>query len=143
MAILIQTLVAFGSVLGRTAFFQVEATRHYLNMFTVLVGTTSKGRKGTSWGRVQQLFSTVEADWANNCVMNGLSSGEGLIWQVRDAIVKRESIKNKGHVTGNQEVEVDPGVTDKRLLVQEAEYCSVLKQIERQGNTLSAIIRQA
>src|SRR5262249_13609697 len=40
-------------------------------------------------------------------------------------------------------VEADPGVADKRLLVVEPEYANVLKQTERQGNTLSAILRQA
>ena len=37
----------------------------------------------------------------------------------------------------------DPGVTDKRLLVIESEFANVLKQIERQGNTLSVVGRQA
>jgi hypothetical protein len=142
-AILLQTLVSFGSVIGRTAFFQVEGNRHYLNLFAVLVGTTSKGRKGTSWGRVRHVFAGVAPEWDQDCVLSGLSSGEGLIWQVRDAVLKMEPVKEKGRVTGSQEVEVDPGVKDKRVLVQEAEFCSVLKQTERQGNTLSTVIRQA
>ncbi len=130
-------------MIGRTAFFQVEGTRHYLNLFAVLVGTTSKGRKGTSWGRVRQVFAAVDEQWEKECVLNGLSSGEGLIWQVRDAIVKTEPVREHGRITGHQTVEVDAGVQDKRLLVQEAEFCSVLKQTERQGSTLSPIIRQA
>jgi hypothetical protein len=46
-------------------------------------------------------------------------------------------------VTGYQEIEIDPGVSDKRLLVLENEFASVLRQLERDGNTLSALIRQA
>jgi hypothetical protein len=42
-----------------------------------------------------------------------------------------------------EEVETDPGVADKRLLVYEPEFANVLKQTERQGNTLSAVLRQA
>jgi hypothetical protein len=42
-----------------------------------------------------------------------------------------------------EQVEKDPGVADKRLLVLETEYAQVLKQFERQGNTLSVILRQA
>ena len=42
-----------------------------------------------------------------------------------------------------EEVEADPGVADKRLLVYEPEFANVLKQTERQGNTLSAILRNA
>ena len=38
-------------------------------------------------------------------------------------------------------VESDPGVADKRLMVQEPEFANVLKQAERQGNTASAILR--
>src|SRR5205823_2555764 len=70
------------------------------------------------------------------------SSGEGLIWAVRDRIMKREKVKEKGEVS-YVEVEADPGVSDKRLLVYEPEFANVLKQTERQGNTLSAILRQA
>src|SRR5260221_3629893 len=51
MAILIQFLVALGNVVGHNPNFQVEATRHHLNLFATLVGATSKARKGTSWGR--------------------------------------------------------------------------------------------
>src|SRR5262249_48607995 len=68
-------------------------------------------------------------------------SGEGLIWSVRDPITQRQAVKHKGRVVEHQDVETDPGISDKRLLVYEAEFASVLKHIERQGNTLSAIIR--
>ena len=37
----------------------------------------------------------------------------------------------------------DEGVTDKRLLVVESEFASVLRVAQRQGNTLSATIREA
>jgi hypothetical protein len=40
-------------------------------------------------------------------------------------------------------VVVDQGVRDKRLLVLEAEFASTLRVLGRDGNTLSAIIRQA
>lgn len=42
-----------------------------------------------------------------------------------------------------QEVEIDPGVDDKRLLVIEPELASALKVMTRQGNTLSPLIRRA
>src|SRR6185437_3841125 len=51
-AILVQFLVAMGNIVGRGPYCTVEATRHYLNLATVLVGSTSKGRKGTSWNQV-------------------------------------------------------------------------------------------
>ncbi len=75
--------------------------------------------------------------------MNGLSSGEGLIWQVRDPIMRRDPIKVKSRVTGYEEVMADEGVKDKRLLVFEGEFASVLRVCARDGNTLSAVIRNA
>lgn len=140
VALLAQLLVSFGSVIGRSAHFTVEAAQHFGNLFIVLVGETSKARKGTSWGPVRFIFQMVDADWK---VSSGLSSGEGLIWAVRDAIVKQEAVKEKHRVVRYEQVEVDPGVTDKRLLVFQPEFASTLHVMERDGNTLSALVRQA
>jgi hypothetical protein len=142
-ALLVQALVSFGNIIGRSAHFTVEGDCHYGNQFCVLVGRTSKGRKGTSWSRIRQLFEAVDRDWAEKRVLSGLSSSEGLIWNVRDPVTAREKIKERGHVTGVQEYEADPGEPDKRILIQEPEFANVLKQIERKGNTLSALLRQA
>jgi hypothetical protein len=64
-----------------------------------------------------------------------LSSGEGLVYAVRDPV----EVEGKD---GNIEV-VDPGVEDKRLLVIEGEFSAVLRACQREGNTLSAILRTA
>jgi hypothetical protein len=85
----------------------------------------------------------VDPDWASQCIHGGLSSGEGLIWHVRDAIFKEEPIREKKEIIGYQAVRVDPGIEDKRLLILESEWALVLKILQRDGNTLSAIIRQA
>jgi hypothetical protein len=45
-AILTQLLVCCGALIGRDAFFQVEATHHHPNEFVVLVGDSAKARKG-------------------------------------------------------------------------------------------------
>jgi hypothetical protein len=124
-ALLVQILVAFGNCAGRTAHFSVEADRHYPNLNAVMVGATSKGRKGTSWGHVKRLFETVDELWTANSIQHGLSSGEGLIWAVRDS--------------GSN----DNAVDDKRLLVLESEFANVLRVMGRQGNVLSAVLRQA
>ncbi len=143
VALLIQFLASIGNVIGMGSFFRVEADTHYLNLFTVLVGETSKGRKGTSWGMVRNELSKVDQDWAKKKVVSGLSSGEGLIWQVRDEIKKLEPIRQKGKVTDYQEIIDDPGVSDKRLLVIQPEFASILKVMAREGNTLSPVIREA
>jgi hypothetical protein len=143
VAILAQFLAYFGNVIGRSAFFVVEATRHHTVLFVVLVGQTAKGRKGTSEFWVREIFKGVDETWAANRVQSGLSSGEGLIWAIRDPIKKTEPIKEKGVITGYQEVVTDPGVTDKRLLVRESEFASVLSVAKREGNTVTMIVREA
>ena len=76
-----------------------DELRHYLNLFGVLVGESSKGRKGTSWHQIVYVLQHVDEEWRNN-IANGLSSGEGLIWAVRDPITETKPIKEKGHHAG-------------------------------------------
>ena len=140
VALLIQFLVAFGNAVGRAAHFIADGAEHCLNLFAVLTGQSSKSRKGTSWSRIIRLFDSVEQAWAGERCMTGLSSGEGLIWQCRDPIVKSERDKKTKEY---EQIIIDPGVSDKRLLVQEPEFANVLRVCQREGNTLSAIIRLA
>jgi hypothetical protein len=141
-ALLVQMLVVFGNAVGRRGHFCVEASHHFPNEFAVLVGRTSKARKGTSWERVVRLLEQADAQWFTERVVSGVSSGEGIIWAVRDPIQKRDRIREKGEVR-YQDVEADPGVADKRLQIYEPEFANVLKQTERQGNTASVVLRQA
>jgi hypothetical protein len=144
-AILLQLLAGFGNALGRSAHFRVEGDLHYANLFALLVGDSATARKGTSWGIVRNhLLLPADEDWARSRIAAGMSSGEGLIYHVRDPIEKMEEIKKNGRRTGEMETFVaDAGVSDKRLLVVETEFASVLRKIERQGNSLSAVVRQA
>ncbi len=87
-ALLINFLVAFGNAVDRGPHALAEADRHGCNLFAVLVGATSKGRKGSSWGHIRELFKRADPEWADNRLLGGLSSGEGLIWSVRDPIQK-------------------------------------------------------
>lgn len=143
-ALLVQSLVAFGSAAGRTAHFRVEGDCHYLNEFAVLVGKSSKARKGTSWGQVARLMEGADQEWLERRTMGGASSAEGVIHQARDPVYEREKVKGKkGDPVEYQDVLVDPGEEDKRVLLLEPEFANVLKQAERQGNTLSVILRRA
>ncbi|MBA2490748.1 MAG: DUF3987 domain-containing protein [Gammaproteobacteria bacterium] len=141
-AILGQLLEAFGNCTDSRPHYRVEGSRHTTNLFTTIVGKTSKARKGTSWGRITQLFRQVDDRWTRACIQSGLSSGEGLIWAVRDPITKRVR-KGKGADSYMDEEEVDAGVNDKRLLVIEEEFASTLRVMGREGNTLSPVIRKA
>jgi hypothetical protein len=123
-AILFQTLAAFGVAVGRTPHYLVESDRHHANLFVAIVGNTAKGRKGTSWGRVKRLMETADPTLSER-LESGLSSGEGLMWAVRDGSEDHDAAQ------------------DKRLLVVEAELSSPLKVMAREGNTLSATVRNA
>jgi hypothetical protein len=124
VAILSQLLIAFGAAAGRGAWFQVEATRHHPNEFLVLVGDSARARKGSSWDHVHRLLCGADPTITGR-VLTGLSSGEGLIWAVRDPQAQ------------------DPGATDRRLLVIEPEFASVLKAVSREISTLSPTLRSA
>lgn len=147
IAILIQLLVALGNVIGRHCYFAVEATRHYPNLFAVVVGSSSAGRKGTAGDQVTRVVRLVDDEWYRHRVFGGLVSGEGLIWQVHDPIVKQEAIreggKKDGKVIGYQDVVDDPGVSDKRLVAFEPEFSALLKAKSREKNSLSEVLRQA
>jgi hypothetical protein len=126
-ALLIQLLTAFGVAAGRHAHLRIEASRHYPNEFCVLVGASGKGRKGSSWDHVEHLLSTADADFTGSRLVSGLSSGEGLIAEVRDPLDHNDTT----------------APTDKRLLVLEPEFAQVMKVLAREGNTLSPVVRNS
>lgn len=142
MALLSSLFAAFGNAVGRSAHFPVEADRHYASLFIVQVGVSSKGRKGTSLNQILSILRDACPDWSKQ-VKSGLSSGEGLIWAVRDPIEKLSPVRDKGKVVEYQSVIEDEGIADKRLLVTEGELASTLRVLGREGNNLSAIIRNA
>ena len=143
VAVLVQTLCAFGNAVGHGPYYRAEADRHTCNLFLLLVGATSKGRKGSSWGQVRRIFEHVDEEWVCNRVRGGVQSGEAVINEVRDKVEVQEPIREKGIVTGYQMVVKDPGISDKRLLVFAPEFSQILKVASREGNITSDILRQA
>jgi len=124
MALLAQFMVCFGTAVGRVAHYSVEASKHFGNEFIVLVGPSSKGRKGSSWDHVERLMRQVDPHFIDNCISSGMSSGEGLI----------------AEVASDGDGERQP---DKRRLVVESEFAQVMKVLSREGNTLSPVVRNA
>jgi hypothetical protein len=120
-------LVAFGNWIDRGPYFMIDGSRHYTNLFAAMSGLSAISRKGTSEGRVKQLFGIacdrISDPWMGR-MTGGLASGEGLIVKVRD----------------QDDEEQDD---DKRLMIMEPEFVRVLSVIERSGNTLPAIMQQA
>jgi hypothetical protein len=133
VALLVQLLVMFGNAVGRGPHCYIEAARHGLNEFAVVVGESANGRKGTSYSHVRRLFEQPAPDWTADRIMGGLSSGEGLIFNVRDP----------GPEATDPKKTTDPGVLDKRLMVVEPEFANVLRVANRQTNTVSVVIRNA
>jgi hypothetical protein len=143
-AILVQFLVMVGNLVGRRPHARVGATSHFLNEFAVVVGATSSGRKGTGGDLVRYVLEHVDPAWVTGRIMEGgLASGEGLVFQVRDPVVRREPIKDRGKALEYVEVVVDAGEPDKRLCVSEGEFAAVLRVSKKEGNILSVNLRHA
>ena len=133
--LLLQFLTAFGNAVGSSPYYLVEGDLHRPKLFVVTSGAASKGRKGTGWGRVRQVMKIADPAWEFDQVQSGLSSGEGLISHVRDGVSK---IGNDGEME-----EIDLGVKDKRMMLITEEFSGALRVMERPGNTLSSVLRDA
>jgi hypothetical protein len=132
VALLVNYLAYFGNVIGRVPFFRVGETDHYTNIYGVLVGETAS-RKGTAADRVTAIFRLIDFDWVQRKT-GGMSSGEGLIHEIRDPIFVMKG--------GRQQLS-DPGVSDKRQMIEETEFSQVLNVMQRDGNNLSRMVRDA
>ncbi|ARI78808.1 DUF3987 domain-containing protein [Halobacillus mangrovi] len=145
-ATLITFLSAFGNIIGDSAHFTAGSRKHPARIFTVVVGATGKGRKGTSLSPVRHLFNAINPEWEKENIVSGLSSGEGIIHAIRDEETKKVPItegKGKEKRIVDYEVTIsDEGVKDKRMFVIEEEFGKTLRVAKREGNTLSAIIRE-
>jgi hypothetical protein len=137
-ALLVQFLVVSGTFVGRDGFCLVGRTKHAPNLYAVVVGDSSKGRKGAGFEYVLSCFEWRNSTYIKDCMSYGLSSGEGLIYRVRDPVFKLQQIKGGGEPS----VVVDEGVKDKRLCVIEHEFVDVLQVCSRPGNTLSGRLRR-
>jgi hypothetical protein len=137
VALLGQFLVAFGNCVGPRPHVEIEATKHRANLFCMVVGRSSKSRKGTSWAHVRRMFYRIDQVWVENQIVTGLSSGEGLIWAARDPDKPKKNAEKSPVDDGTVEI------VDKRFLVLQSEFARVLKVQRREGNTLSAVLRSA
>ena len=131
-------------MLNRGPHLVLDGTIHPLLFWPVLVGQSSKSRKGTAGKRIQTLLSLADPSWTRGEAKGTLSSGEGLAFAVRDAQYKEEPVKKGGQPTGETiTICVDSGVEDKRLFLVQPEFGSVLRVMGREGNSLSGVLRDA
>ena len=120
-AILLQLLAAFGNAVGPAPHCMVDATRHGLNLFVVLVGESSKARKGTSWNQIRRLFTEVDRPWVTERVTTARLTPAALIYALRD----------------------QQPATDRRLLALSEEFAAVLHSLRQATGHLSPLLRCA
>jgi hypothetical protein len=120
-AILLQLLAAFGNLIGPGPHCMVESNRHALNLFVVLVGDSSKARKGTSWSLIANLFAEVDQPWFSTRVNGARLTANGLVQALRD----------------------QQPPTDRRLLALSEEFAAVLHTLRRGNGHLSPLLRCA
>lgn len=129
-ALAFMTVLAAG--LGRGCYLPVGDDWHHPRLFALHVGRSGRGRKGTSTKlaiRILHKLEELHPDVAFQSHTGGLSSREGLVVKIHD-----------GFKDGKNDVEP---IHDKRLWVLESEFANTLHQTRRDGNTLSAALRDA
>lgn len=116
--------------IGRGVYLPIGNTWHHPRFFSLHIGRSGRGRKGDALQlvlRIDQSLRELDERIAPQIHRGGLSSREGLVALVHD-----------GYRQGKQEI---PAIDDKRLWVVETEFANVLHQGRREGNTLSAALR--
>lgn len=125
-------LAAAGVLVGPGPHVPIGSTRHPLLIWPLVLGSTGTGRKGESLSTAQRFIDAAVDLEAFRVTASGLSSGEGLIEAIRDPVEMKHG----------SETEVI-GRVDKRLLLIEPEFSSVMARGRRDGSTLTSVLRQA
>lgn len=144
VALLVSLLSEVDTMLGRSPHVVLDGAYHPLLFWAVLVGRSSKSRKGTADKRIERMCQQADPEWTRGECRGTLSSGEGLAFSVRDPQFKQQAIKDKSRATGATELVLeDGGIEDKRLFLVQTEFGVVLRVMERDGNSLSGVLRDA
>ena len=135
VTLLVHLLAEFSCIVGRNPFIILDGDNVYPTFWPVVVGDTSKSRKGSGSKRVKRLYQRADPNWTRGKHSGSLSSGEGLIYAVRDA--------EWGHNAKGESIVKDEGLEDKRLYLVQSEFGAMLRVMAREGNSLSGHIRDA
>jgi putative DNA primase/helicase len=139
VAVAANFLALFCCLIGRTAFQRIGDAVIHARLFLLIIGKSGKARKGTAEHTPREVARRADAILRRRhgtqdrlrIHAGGLSSGEGVGYAIRDPREPDEKTGKGG----------DPGVKDKRLMVIESELANMLAQTKREGNILSATIR--
>jgi len=112
-------LVSVGAAMGGLRYIY-QGSAQAPNLFVVLVGDSSTGRKGTAGSIAREVMNRAYPDWSQ-LVVAGLGSGEGLV----------------GYLKANERQGAP------RALVMESEFGRLLTVMGREGSTLSPVVRDA
>lgn len=129
-AVAAAAIAYLGVAVGRGPYIDIGNTWHHARQFLLHVGRSGEGRKGDAVSLVQRIarrIAELSPDHAPKIHAGGLSTREGLVFLIHD-----------GYRDGKEDV---PPILDKRLLVIESEFVNILHQGKRDGNTLSAALR--
>lgn len=125
---------------GRNVYLPVGNVKHHARIFMLHVGRSGRGRKGEAASLTKRIRWSIEKQHTEDsgnlsdplCGQmhdGGLSTREGLALLIHD-----------GYRNGQEDV---LPIEDKRLWVIESEFANVLHQAKRDGNTLSAALRDS
>jgi hypothetical protein len=118
--LLLSFLVGFGSAVGPGPHMVAGGARHPARLDLVLVGRSSRARKGTSWAVIRQVLALSDPDLISRRVVAGIASGEGLLAEL--------ATRSEGD--------------QRSVLVVEPEIARLLRSAARSAS-LSALLRQA
>jgi hypothetical protein len=129
-AVAANAIAYLSCAVGRGPYMPIGNTWHHSRVYTLHIGRSGEGRKGDAVSLVKRIAHRVkemDEHAAPQIHAGGLSSREGLAFMIHD-----------GYRDGKEEV---PAIEDKRLWVIESEFVNILHQGRRDGNTLSAALR--
>ena len=112
-------LASVGAAMGNLRYIY-QGSAQAPNLFVVLVGDSSTGRKGTAGSIAREVMNRAYPDWSQ-LIVAGLGSGEGLV----------------GYLKANEKQ------GEHRALVMESEFGRLLTVMGREGSTLSPMVRDA
>lgn len=138
VGILASLICAVGVHLGQRPHIRAGDDPHPLLVWPLIVGRTGGGRKGASWSTPKRLLSAADPGFTGSNIRSGLTSGEGLAAVFADQDADEPST---GKPRKNGPALLPPG--DLRLMVFEPEWAGVMSRMKREGNALSATLRQA
>ena len=126
-------MIFISASVGRGIYFYIGNDIHHVRLYGLHIGRSSRGQKGGAHSLLNRVIKVIAENDFDLLLPSrhtgGLSSKEGLAALIHD-----------GYMQGKEEV---APITDKRLFIRESEFSNVMHQAARNGNTLSAGVRDA